>query len=69
MAAVEELSGAGRTILFVTHDFNLVIRHAHRIVVMGGGRVQFDGTRVRHLLVPLAGWGMFPKKHAAGRRS
>ncbi|HZR00811.1 MAG TPA: energy-coupling factor transporter ATPase [Chloroflexota bacterium] len=44
MAAVEELNRAGRTILFVTHDINLVIRHAHRIVVMGGGRVQFDGT-------------------------
>jgi energy-coupling factor transporter ATP-binding protein EcfA2 len=31
-------------ILFVTHDLNLVIRHARRIVVMGEGRVRFDGT-------------------------
>src|SRR5579884_2451343 len=44
MATVEALNRAGRTILFVTHDINLVIRHAHRIVVMGSGRVQFDGT-------------------------
>ncbi|HEY3082409.1 MAG TPA: energy-coupling factor transporter ATPase [Chloroflexota bacterium] len=44
MATVEELNRQGRTILFVTHDLNLVVRHARRIVVMGEGRVRFDGT-------------------------
>jgi energy-coupling factor transport system ATP-binding protein len=44
MATVEELNRQGRTILFVTHDLNLVVRHARRIVVMGDGRVRFDGT-------------------------
>jgi energy-coupling factor transport system ATP-binding protein len=43
MATVEGLNRAGRTIVFVTHDINLVIRHAHRIVVLGDGRVRFDG--------------------------
>jgi energy-coupling factor transporter ATP-binding protein EcfA2 len=44
MTTVEGLNRDGRTIVFVTHDINLVIRHAHRIVVMGEGRVRFDGA-------------------------
>jgi energy-coupling factor transport system ATP-binding protein len=44
MATVEALNQQGRTILFVTHDLNLVVRHARRIIVMGEGRVRFDGT-------------------------
>jgi energy-coupling factor transport system ATP-binding protein len=43
MATVEDLNRLGRTVLFVTHDLNLVVRHARRIVVMGDGRVCFDG--------------------------
>jgi energy-coupling factor transport system ATP-binding protein len=43
MATVEDLNRQGRTVLFVTHDLNLVVRHARRIVVMGDGRVRFDG--------------------------
>jgi energy-coupling factor transport system ATP-binding protein len=44
MATVEEMNRAGKTILFVTHDIGLVIRHAHRILVMGSGKLLFDGT-------------------------
>ena len=49
MATVEDLNRQGRTVLFVTHDLNLVVRHARRIVVMGDGRVRFDG-RPRELM-------------------
>jgi energy-coupling factor transporter ATP-binding protein EcfA2 len=44
METVEEMNRAGKTILFVTHDIGLVIRHAHRILVMGRGKLLFDGT-------------------------
>ncbi|MDI3236223.1 ATP-binding cassette domain-containing protein [Exiguobacterium antarcticum] len=35
---------AGTTVIMVTHDMELVHRYADRVLVLGEGRLQFDGT-------------------------
>jgi cobalt transport protein ATP-binding subunit len=40
---IEELHGAGRTIVLVSHDMSLVARYAGRIVVLHEGQVLADG--------------------------
>jgi energy-coupling factor transport system ATP-binding protein len=40
---VEDLSGAGRTVIAITHDMRFAAESFSRIVVMGGGRVLLDG--------------------------
>ncbi|MDI6906593.1 MAG: ABC transporter ATP-binding protein [Thermoanaerobacterales bacterium] len=43
MDRVKELNEAGHTIVFITHDMELVARYAARVVVLGQGRVPADG--------------------------
>lgn len=40
----EQARANGTTLLMVTHDMELVHRHADRVLVLGDGRLQFDGT-------------------------
>ena len=44
MALVKKLHGEGKTIIFVTHDMDLVMKYASRAIVMQDGKVVFDGT-------------------------
>jgi energy-coupling factor transport system ATP-binding protein len=39
-----QLNEAGTTVVMITHDMDLVARYAHRAVVLGLGRVIFDGS-------------------------
>ena len=43
MEMVRELNEAGHTIIFVTHDMELVARYARRIILLRQGRVVVDG--------------------------
>ncbi|MBA2461684.1 MAG: ABC transporter ATP-binding protein, partial [Actinobacteria bacterium] len=40
---IEEMTRAGRTVLFVSHDANSVARLCERGIVLGGGGVEFAG--------------------------
>lgn len=44
MDLVKELNDAGHTILFITHDMNLVARYARRAIVLCKGEILLDGT-------------------------
>ena len=41
---VAELSGAGRTVVAISHDMRFVAETFARVVVMGGGRILLDGS-------------------------
>ncbi|MDY7031634.1 MAG: energy-coupling factor transporter ATPase [Thermodesulfobacteriota bacterium] len=43
MELVKKLNAAGHTIIIVTHTMWVVAEYAHRVVVMGGGRIVLDG--------------------------
>jgi lipopolysaccharide transport system ATP-binding protein len=43
LGRMEELSGAGRTVLFVSHSMPSVLRLCPRVVLLGGGQVTADG--------------------------
>lgn len=43
MDRVRELNRAGHTIIFITHDMELVARYASRVIVMAHGNVLADG--------------------------
>ncbi|MDR2321262.1 MAG: ATP-binding cassette domain-containing protein [Microbacterium sp.] len=56
LALFRELRAEGTTILLVTHDMDLVIQHASRIVLVEDGRIAASGTTsalVRDALIPL----------------
>ena len=42
-ARIEEMTGAGRTVLFVSHDPNSVRRLCNRVLVIDAGQIAFDG--------------------------
>lgn len=42
-----DLNTQGTTVVIVTHDMQLVADHAHRMVVVDGGRIAGDGTPAR----------------------
>ncbi|MGC8837066.1 MAG: energy-coupling factor ABC transporter ATP-binding protein, partial [Anaerolineae bacterium] len=44
MALLHELHAEGHTVLFITHDMRLVAAHAPRVLVMGEGRVLWQGA-------------------------
>ncbi|MGQ9458007.1 MAG: ABC transporter ATP-binding protein [Anaerolineae bacterium] len=44
MDLLHELHTQGHTVLFITHDMRLVAAHAPRVLVMGGGRVLWQGA-------------------------
>src|SRR4051812_3656645 len=44
LGRMEELSGTGRTVLFVSHSMPSVLRLCRRVVLMDGGSVQLDGS-------------------------
>ena len=44
MALAKELCSQGTTVIFITHDMELVAEHARRVIVMGEGQVLLDGT-------------------------
>ena len=46
MARVAAFNRDGGTIILITHDVRLIAEHAGRVIVMGAGRVSFDGTPV-----------------------
>ncbi|HEX2953435.1 MAG TPA: ABC transporter ATP-binding protein [Bacillota bacterium] len=43
MEMVRQLNEAGHTIIFVTHDMELVARYASRVVLLQQGRITMDG--------------------------
>ncbi|MEW5763085.1 MAG: ABC transporter ATP-binding protein [Bacillota bacterium] len=43
MERVAELNRAGHTVIFITHDMELVARYASRVVVLARGKVVADG--------------------------
>jgi lipopolysaccharide transport system ATP-binding protein len=42
-ARVEQITRAGRTVLFVSHDLSSVVRLCKRAIVLEGGRISFEG--------------------------
>jgi energy-coupling factor transport system ATP-binding protein len=44
---IERLSGAGRTVITITHDMDFCADHCGRLIVLHGGRVQLDGPPER----------------------
>ncbi|HEX7714939.1 MAG TPA: ABC transporter ATP-binding protein, partial [Bacillota bacterium] len=44
MDLVAELNRMGHTVIFITHDMQLVASYAGRVIMMGKGRVLADGT-------------------------
>ena len=43
MELVTKINQTGKTVIFITHDMNLVARSAKRVIVMAQGRVLLDG--------------------------
>ncbi len=43
MALIDQLHAAGRTIVIITHNMQLVAEHASRVVVMSNGQVALEG--------------------------
>lgn len=43
MEVMAELHRAGRTVVIITHDMNIVAEYAERLVVMASGRIVADG--------------------------
>ncbi len=44
MQVLRDLHAAGRTVMMITHDMNLVADYAQHVVVMAEGRILFHGT-------------------------
>ena len=44
MSLAKKLHDEGKTIIFVTHDMDLVMKYADRAIVMDDGRIVFDDT-------------------------
>lgn len=44
MTLVQDLNRRGHTVIFITHDMELVLRYAQRVIVLGGGKILLDGT-------------------------
>lgn len=44
MDLVAKLNKKGHTIIFITHDMQLVADYAKRVILMGKGEIMFDGT-------------------------
>jgi lipopolysaccharide transport system ATP-binding protein len=47
LGRMKELSGAGRTVLFVSHSMPSVLRLCPRVILLDGGHVSVDGTGSR----------------------
>lgn len=52
MEMVRQLNKSGHTIIFVTHDMELVARYASRVVVLQQGRITLDGPTREVLYSP-----------------
>lgn len=44
MEIVSRLNAKGRTVIFVTHDMDLVAKYAKRVIIMHSGKILEDGT-------------------------
>jgi energy-coupling factor transport system ATP-binding protein len=44
MAIIDRLHQAGRTVIIITHDMQMVAEHARRVVVLSGGQIALDAT-------------------------
>lgn len=44
MDLIADLNQKGHTIIFITHDLQLVADYAQRVILMGKGEIIFDGT-------------------------
>jgi energy-coupling factor transport system ATP-binding protein len=44
MELVVSLNKKGHTIIFITHDMQLVANYAKRVIIMGKGKILADGT-------------------------
>jgi energy-coupling factor transport system ATP-binding protein len=44
MAIVRDLATAGRTVIAISHDMRFVAESFQRVIVMGNGRIVFDGS-------------------------
>ena len=44
LSVLQQLAAEGTTLLFISHEMDLVAQYAQRVVVMSGGRVILDGT-------------------------
>ena len=44
MNLVEKMHQNGTTVIVVTHDMDLVVKHAEKVFVMHDGRLIFEGT-------------------------
>jgi energy-coupling factor transport system ATP-binding protein len=54
-AIVDAWSGAGRTVIAITHDMEFAARHFRRVVVMRGGEIVGDGPPATVLAAANAG--------------
>ncbi len=74
LGRMEELSGTGRTVLFVSHSMPSVLRLCPRVILLDGGHVTADGDG-SHVVEEYMGRGggaaerTWPARPGAGRRS
>ena len=52
MAMMQELRSEGRAMAMITHDMRLVAEHADRLLVLGEGRVVFEGSPLEFFARP-----------------
>lgn len=57
LGRMKELSGGGRTVIFVSHNMNSITRMCTRALLLEGGRLTFDGTPAETVSRYLGGEG------------
>jgi lipopolysaccharide transport system ATP-binding protein len=50
LGKMNEVTRAGRTVLFVSHNLNAVEQLCHRVIMMEGGHIKTDSTDVRSVI-------------------
>jgi energy-coupling factor transport system ATP-binding protein len=58
METIRKVAGEDRGVVLLTHDMELVMRLAERVVLMDGGRVAFDGNVEDFLNLELERYGL-----------
>ncbi|ABZ83781.1 cobalt abc transporter, ATP-binding component [Heliomicrobium modesticaldum Ice1] len=71
MAILQQLNRRGHTVLFITHDMDLVHEYAHRVLLLNDGRITLDAPPAelfRHEAALQAAGLRLPLAAALGRR-
>ena len=58
MALLRDLAGHGKCVVVVLHAIELALRYAHRVAVVAGGRIAYDGPATDALAPAAAAFGL-----------